>query len=213
MRWWQTCMSSRLGPAKDLGSGARRNSIPRDLVGPGLASAIEIEAVVAVVTGRDVRALARLGPAPWDGLRAKLNDERRALLDGQQKRRKGVLSGSFRHRGHLLNGLRAALAEDQRSERIALRQAHALARERLRAQYGRFPNLEQWLRDRGQEVLAEQWRYRQCAAQMPERPASVPERHPRRCTSATCVTGKRGKKLGGKLSIACGRSTAVMLPG
>jgi hypothetical protein len=85
-----------------------------------------------------------------------------------------VLSGNFAGRGQLLNTLRAALAQEQRTESQAQRREHADARERMRAQHPRFPGIEQWLRDRGQQVLAEQWRYRECAAQSPDCPASIP---------------------------------------
>lgn len=106
-------------------------------------------------------------------VRTRLKQERRALRDGQRKRRAEVLSGNFAGRGQVLNTLRAALAEEQRAEGQAQRQDHAHARERLRAQYPRFQGIEQWLRDRGQETLAEQWRYRECAAQSPNRPAAM----------------------------------------
>jgi hypothetical protein len=69
----------------------------------------------------------------------------------------------------LLNTLRAALAEEQRSENRAQRERHARAREDLRKQFGRFPSIEQWLRRQGDETRAEQWRYREHAAPAVER--------------------------------------------
>lgn len=107
----------------------------------------------------------------WQRLRARLQQERRALRDGQRRRRTEVLSGNFAGRGQLLNTLRSVLAEEQRAEGQAQRHDHAHAREHLRAQYPRFPSIEQWLRDRGQEALAEQWRYRECAMRYPDHPA------------------------------------------
>ncbi len=111
----------------------------------------------------------------WQQLRARLKQERRVLHDRQRSRRTQVLSGNFAGRGHLLNALRAALAQEQRAEGQAQRHDHARARERLRAQYPRFAGIEQWLRDRGQATLAEQWRYRECAAQSPDRPVVMSE--------------------------------------
>jgi hypothetical protein len=105
-------------------------------------------------------------------LRTQLGQERRALRDGQRRRRAEVLSGNYAGRGPLLNALRAALAEEQRAEGEAQRHDHGRARERLRAQYPGFPSIEQWLRDRGQATVAEQWRYRECATRSPDRPAT-----------------------------------------
>src|SRR5689334_18483051 len=99
----------------------------------------------------------------WQRLRSQLKQERRALRDRQRERRATVLSGDHAGRGQILNTLRAALAQEQRSENHTQRNDHAAARERLRAQHSRFPGIEQWLRDQGQEAVAEQWRYRESA--------------------------------------------------
>jgi hypothetical protein len=109
----------------------------------------------------------------WQQLRSRLKQERRALHDRQRERRARVLSGDYAGRGQLLNTLRAALAEEQRSENQAQRRGHAVAREQLRAQYPRFPGLEQWLRDQGREALAEQWRYRECAGRSLQQSAAI----------------------------------------
>jgi hypothetical protein len=106
-------------------------------------------------------------------LRTQLGQERRALRDGQRRRRAEVLSGNFAGRGQLHNALRAALAEEQRAEGEAQRHDHGRARERLREQYRGFPSIEQWLRERGQETVAEQWRYRECATRSPDRPTTM----------------------------------------
>jgi hypothetical protein len=111
----------------------------------------------------------------WQQVRARLQQERRALREDQRRRRAEVLSGNFAGRGQLLNALRAALSEEQRAEGQAQRRDHRRARQRLGAQFPRFPGLEQWLRDRGQETVAEQWRYRECAPRTPDRPASTLE--------------------------------------
>ena len=109
----------------------------------------------------------------WQKLRPRLKQERRALRDRQRERRATVLSGDYAGRGQVLNTLRAALAQEQRSENHAQRNDHAAIRERLRAQYLRFPGVEQWLRDKGQEEAAEQWRYRECARRSVRQPAPI----------------------------------------
>ena len=111
----------------------------------------------------------------WQQSRTRLGQERRALRDGQRRRRAEVLSGNFAGRGQLLNALRAALAQEQRAEGEAQRHDHGRALERLRKQYPGFPSIEQWLRDRGQETVAEQWRYRECATRSPDRPTTMLE--------------------------------------
>lgn len=105
----------------------------------------------------------------WKALCAQHDRERQDLHNGQRKRRAEVLAGNFTGRGQVLNTLRAALAEEQRSESQAQREHHARARERLREHYGRFPGIEQWLRRQGDETRAEQWRYREHAAPSVER--------------------------------------------
>jgi hypothetical protein len=87
-----------------------------------------------------------------------------------------VLSGDHAGRGQILNTLRAALAQEQRSENHAQRNDHAAARERLRAQHSRFPGIEQWLRDQGQEAVAEQWRYRESARESIRQSAAIASR-------------------------------------
>jgi hypothetical protein len=112
----------------------------------------------------------------WEQLRTRLGQERRALRDGQRRRREEVLSRNFAGRGPLLNALRAALAEEQRAEGQAQRRDHAHARKRLRAHFHGFPGIEQWLRERGQEALAEQWRYREGAKRSPDGPGAMSRR-------------------------------------
>ena len=112
----------------------------------------------------------------WARLRARLRGESKALHDRQCRRRQEMLSRDFRGRGQLLSGLRAALAEEQRAERRALQRAQALERQELRARYRPFPGLEKWLRDQGQEVLAEQWRYRDSASRQGRPSEPVPDR-------------------------------------
>jgi hypothetical protein len=75
----------------------------------------------------------------------------------------------------LLNTLRAALAEEQHLDKQRQTSDHAGARERLRARYPPFPGFERWLRNQGQEIVAEQWRYRECAREVVQRVASTPQ--------------------------------------
>ncbi len=121
--------------------------------------------------------------AEWVELRATQDAHWQALRDRQRERRQRVLSGNFRGRGELLNGLRAALAEEQHTETRAQRQAHALARQHLRERHGRFPRFEPWLRRQGDEALAEQWRYRDRAA----RPSAQPDPAPDRTDASICA--------------------------
>jgi len=114
--------------------------------------------------------------AAWVKLRTRLRGESKALRERQRSRRQEILSRDFRGRGALLSGLRAALAEEQRTEGRALQRAHALERQELRARYRPFPGLEKWLRDQGQEVLAEQWRYRDSASRQGRPLEPVPDR-------------------------------------
>ena len=81
-------------------------------------------------------------------LRRRQQAERQALRDRHREARHHWLRGSWQGRGLQLNALRSALATLQAGERVALRDRHGQERAALRQRYPRFPDDEEWRRER-----------------------------------------------------------------
>ena len=81
-------------------------------------------------------------------LRRRQQAERQALRDRHREARHHWLRGSWQGCGLQLNALRGALATLQAGERVALRDRHGQERAALRQRYPRFPDDEEWRRER-----------------------------------------------------------------
>lgn len=90
-------------------------------------------------------------------------DEWTELKNRQAAARKQLYlsADSWKGRGALLNAMRKVQAEEQKSERDALKKAQKARRGRqLQQDAGRWPEYKTWLTDQGKEREAEVWRYR-----------------------------------------------------
>ncbi|WP_086381916.1 TraI/MobA(P) family conjugative relaxase [Caballeronia sordidicola] len=97
--------------------------------------------------------------------------ERRRLSDAQKSVRRDILvnvsdagkrsrQGVWKGKGELRQAMQSILAAEQAGERASLKDRHLGERELLRERFAPYPDIEMWLRERGQPELAEQWRYR-----------------------------------------------------
>jgi hypothetical protein len=97
--------------------------------------------------------------------------ERRRLSDAQKSMRRDILvngsdagkqsrQGVWKGKGELRQAMQSILAAEQAGERASLKNRHQGEREILRERFAPYPDIEVWLRERGQPELAEQWRYR-----------------------------------------------------
>lgn len=97
--------------------------------------------------------------------------ERRHLSDAQKSTRRDILvngsdagkrshQGVWKGKGELRQAMQSILAAEQAGERASLKDRHQGERELLRERFAPYPDVEVWLRERGQPELAEQWRYR-----------------------------------------------------
>ena len=81
-------------------------------------------------------------------LQRRQQAERQALRDRQRQARRHWVRGQWQGRGLQLNALRGAIAAVQAGERATLRDRHRQERAALRQRYPRFPDYEEWRRDR-----------------------------------------------------------------
>ncbi|HYQ92159.1 MAG TPA: DNA-primase RepB domain-containing protein, partial [Candidatus Competibacteraceae bacterium] len=93
-------------------------------------------------------------------LRTQHEQERQALYARQKAQREDLLAGRWKGQGDLLNALRSTTAAQQAAEKAALKERQQQAWQAHRQRFQRFPDLEEWLRQRRPEQ-AVQWRYRE----------------------------------------------------
>ena len=86
--------------------------------------------------------------------------ERQRLAKEQKAQRDEILSGKWKGKGHLLNGLKSVMAAERAAEKAELQEKHNKERKQLQQQYRPYPDLEQWQRQQHNPTLADQWRYR-----------------------------------------------------
>ena len=97
--------------------------------------------------------------------------ERRRLSNAQRSERRDILvngpdagkrshQGVWKGKGELRQAMQSIVAAEQAGERASLKERHQRERELLRERLAPYPDLEAWLRERGQPERAEQWRYR-----------------------------------------------------
>lgn len=86
--------------------------------------------------------------------------DRWADLVARHREERGSLSHDWRGKRWQLNGLRSMLAARQAQEKIELKERHQAERGAWRERFPQTPPFEDWLRQRRDPELADQWRFR-----------------------------------------------------
>jgi hypothetical protein len=83
-------------------------------------------------------------------------------MAGRHRLERGrIFETSWKGRGAELNARRSLLAARQAAEKAALKEAQKRDRQALKERLGRFPNYDEWLRQKDAPQQADQWRHRQ----------------------------------------------------
>ena len=93
-------------------------------------------------------------------LRAKQTVEAMGMRRQHLAERRRMLNRGWGGKGQLLNAMRSLLAAEHSIRKAALQQRQRQERTEVRERFGRFPDLEEWLRRKGGPELAQRWRHR-----------------------------------------------------
>jgi hypothetical protein len=85
---------------------------------------------------------------------------RDAMLERHRSERREILAGDWKGKGVAMNALRSLLAARQAQEKAAMKERRDRELSGWRERFSRWPSFEEWLRDRGQRELAQEWRFR-----------------------------------------------------
>jgi hypothetical protein len=82
------------------------------------------------------------------------------MLERHRTERRDILAGDWKGKGAAMNALRSLLAARQAQEKAAMKERRDRELASWRERFSRCPPFEEWLRDRGQPNLADDWRFR-----------------------------------------------------
>jgi hypothetical protein len=127
--------------------------------------------------------------------------ERRGLFNDQRSTRRNILVngpdagkrshlGVWKGKGELRQAMQSIVAAEQAGERASLKDRHQRERELLRERFAPYPDLEVWLRERGHNERAEQWRYR-------DRDKETGQRVDQRREQGLADAGREGARIRG----------------
>lgn len=87
-------------------------------------------------------------------------DAREDMLERHRTERREILAGDWKGKGAAMNALRSLLAARQAQEKAEMKERRERELASWRERFSRCPPFEEWLRDRGQPNLADDWRFR-----------------------------------------------------
>ncbi len=96
-------------------------------------------------------------------LSQRIDEERRALSATQRAERAALFTDAWRGRGRERNLAQSIIAADHARKRVAMIDRHRAERRAATAEYPRFPDLEDWLRENLSDDDARAHRYRAAA--------------------------------------------------
>lgn len=86
--------------------------------------------------------------------------EREDMLERHRSERREIRMGDWKGKGVAVNALRSLLAARQAQEKAAMKERRERELSGWRERFSPWPSFEDWLRDRGQRNLADEWRFR-----------------------------------------------------